>query len=76
MVNRNNTERGRGRGRLRPPRSGRPAGRMPLSSRRGPLGLNARPSQHSIAKSSHKPGACHGKMICLKTALELQGYLE
>ncbi|KAK8526979.1 hypothetical protein V6N13_084850 [Hibiscus sabdariffa] len=52
MVNRNNTERGRGR--FRPPRSGRPAGRMPLSSRRGPLGLNARPSQHSIAKSSHK----------------------
>ncbi|GMJ02817.1 interacting with DNA-binding domain of Zn-finger PARP 1 [Hibiscus trionum] len=52
MANRNNTERGRAR--LRPPRSGRPsARRMPLSSRRGPLGLNTRPSQHSIAKSSH-----------------------
>ncbi|XP_039026651.1 THO complex subunit 4D-like isoform X2 [Hibiscus syriacus] len=53
MVNRNNT--GRGRARLRPPRTGRPsAGRMPLSTRRGPLGLNSRPSQHSITKPSHK----------------------
>ncbi|KAE8704256.1 THO complex subunit 4D [Hibiscus syriacus] len=51
MVNRNNI--GRGRARLRPPRTGRPsAGRMPLSTRRGPLGLNARPSQHSITKAS------------------------
>ncbi|XP_039015208.1 THO complex subunit 4D-like isoform X1 [Hibiscus syriacus] len=53
MVNRNNI--GRGRTRLRPPRTGRPsAGRVPLSTSRGPLGLNARPSQHYITKSSHK----------------------
>nr|KJB14103.1 hypothetical protein B456_002G111400 [Gossypium raimondii] len=48
MVNRNNTERGRPR--LRPPRPGR----MTLATRRGPLAVNARPSQHSITKSSHK----------------------
>ncbi|KAB2096336.1 hypothetical protein E1A91_A01G105000v1 [Gossypium mustelinum] len=48
MVNRNNTERGRPR--LRPPRPGR----MTLATRRGPLAVNARPSQLSITKSSHK----------------------
>ncbi|XP_022733616.1 THO complex subunit 4D-like [Durio zibethinus] len=60
MVKRNKSERGRGR--LRPLRRGRPsaaaggaggAGRMTLATRRGPLAVNARPSQHSIAKSSH-----------------------
>ncbi|XWS10507.1 hypothetical protein CRYUN_Cryun39dG0085300 [Craigia yunnanensis] len=57
MVKRNKSERGRGR-RLRPPRHARPsapaAGRMTLATRRGPLAVNSRPSQHSIAKSAHR----------------------
>ncbi|XVE99050.1 hypothetical protein REPUB_Repub03eG0163300 [Reevesia pubescens] len=59
MVKRNKRERGRGR--LRPPRRGRASGgffgggRMSrLATRPGPLAVNARPSQHSIAKSSHR----------------------
>ncbi|XP_022749308.1 THO complex subunit 4D-like [Durio zibethinus] len=59
MVKRNKGERGRGR--LRPPRRGRgpggffdSGGRMTLATRRGPLAVNARPSQSSIAKSSHR----------------------
>ncbi|KAJ8750694.1 hypothetical protein K2173_015875 [Erythroxylum novogranatense] len=52
-----NRERGRGRGRARrgqgPGRSFG-AGRMPGRLRKGPLSLNARASQYSIAKSSRK----------------------
>ncbi|XWS27653.1 hypothetical protein CRYUN_Cryun26dG0136900 [Craigia yunnanensis] len=61
MVKRNKSERGRGRGRLRPPRGGRGSGgffgggrRMTHATRRGPFAANVRPSQHSIAKSSYR----------------------
>lgn len=52
-----NRERGRGRGRAR---RGRGAGgsfnggRMSGAGRRGPLSVNARPSQYAIAKASSK----------------------
>ncbi|XP_021299471.1 THO complex subunit 4D-like [Herrania umbratica] len=57
MVKRNKSERGRGRGRPRRGRGFFGGGRMTattLATRRGPLAVNARPSQHSIAKSSHR----------------------
>ncbi|XVF87922.1 hypothetical protein PTKIN_Ptkin19aG0007300 [Pterospermum kingtungense] len=56
MVKRNQTERGRGRGRDRGSgrlRRGRGSGAF-FSTRRGPLAVNTRPSQNSIAKSSYR----------------------
>ncbi|WRX28608.1 RNA recognition motif domain - like 10 [Theobroma cacao] len=55
MVKRNKSERGRGRGRPRRGRGFFGGGRMTattLAARRGPLAVNTRPSQHSIAKAS------------------------
>lgn len=71
MVKRNQTDRGRGRGRgrgggrgrLRPPtRRGRGSGAF-FPTRRGPLAVNARPSQNSIAKASSNL-YCIWKLCC------------
>ena len=53
ILKRNKSERGgRGRGRPRRGRGSFGGGRMGGATRRGPLGLSARPSQRSIAKAS------------------------
>lgn len=55
IKNRGSHERGRGRGRARRGRGpGRApnGGRMPGPVRRGPLGVNSRPSSYTIAKAS------------------------
>lgn len=58
IKNRRNSDRFRGRGRARRGRGAGPAGRsfnggrMMAAGRRGPLGVNARPSSFTIAKAS------------------------
>lgn len=60
IKNRRNTERGRGQGRARRGGGGRGqggsfrGGRNSGAPRRGPLGVNSRPSAYTIAKASSK----------------------